>query len=63
MPAASGRVAFTDINICTIAGGKFTSSHVNWDILGLVRQSGAAAPRLEIPSKEAGVGLAGARVR
>jgi predicted ester cyclase len=54
VPAAGGRVAFTGINIYTIAGGKFTASHVNWDMLGLAHQIGAAAPRLEVPGQEAG---------
>ncbi len=34
------RVSFSGINIYTIDGGKFVSSHVNWDLLGILQQIG-----------------------
>ncbi len=35
------RVSFTGINIYTINKGKFVSSFVNWDLLGILQQVGA----------------------
>jgi steroid delta-isomerase-like uncharacterized protein len=41
--AATGkRVEFAGINIYTINHGKFAQSQVNWDLLSLFRQIGAA---------------------
>jgi predicted ester cyclase len=39
------RVSFTGINIYTINKGKFVSSHVNWDLLGILRQIGGVEAR------------------
>jgi predicted ester cyclase len=36
------RVEFSGINVYTIEHGKFSLSHVNWDLLSLFRQIGAA---------------------
>jgi predicted ester cyclase len=39
------RVSFSGINIYTIDGGKFVSSHVNWDLLGILQQIGGVKAR------------------
>jgi predicted ester cyclase len=39
------RVSFSGINIYTIDGGKFVSSHVNWDLLGILQQIGGLKVR------------------
>ena len=44
------RVAFSGINIYTIAGGKFVASHVNWDLLGILQQISGVKARLNIPA-------------
>jgi predicted ester cyclase len=42
------RVSFSGINIYTIDGGKFVSSHVNWDLLGILQQIGGVRARPDI---------------
>jgi predicted ester cyclase len=39
------RVSFSGINIYTIESGKFVSSHVNWDLLGILQQIGGVKAR------------------
>jgi predicted ester cyclase len=39
------RVSFSGINIYTIDGGKFVSSYVNWDLLGILQQIGGVKVR------------------
>lgn len=52
--AATGKkVAFTGINIYTIARGKLSQSHVNWDMLSLMQQIGSVSQRLALPPKRA----------